>query len=243
MFISIQFYIKIKPYEKQWQKEFITEKSIKLLWPNAAGRCSFTDCGERLTVDQAGESAPYTFGEMAHIKGKRKGANRYDQKQPADQRDGYENLILLCPTHHTLIDKPENEKEYSVDILLEMKMVHEKSISKRLEAEDLSDIEKVKDKIAIYLAENKQAWLQYGPLSELAQKNPHSDEIYAVWTSERLSTIVPNNRRIVNILTLYRNLFDRYNQPIVSRFLSHANSYEKWVNDELPYKADRKSVV
>lgn len=215
----------------------ITEKSIKLLWSNAAGRCSFTGCGERLTVDQAGEAAPYTLGEMAHIKGKRKGANRYDKKQTAEQRDSYGNLILLCPTHHTLIDKPENEKEYTVDILLEMKMVHERSISKRLEAEDLSDIEKVKDKIAIYLAENKQAWLQYGPLSELAQQNPHSDEIYAVWTSERLSTIVPNNRKIVNILKTYRKLFARNHQSIISSFLSHANSYERWVNDELPYKA------
>ena len=95
----------------------------------------------------------------------------------------------------------------------------------------------MKDIIAIYLAENRQVWLQYGPQSDAAQKNPHNNEIYAVWTSERLSTIVPNNRIIANILEANRNLFSRQDQTIISRFLSHANSYEKWVKDEIPYQA------
>ncbi len=215
----------------------ITEKTIKILWSSAAGRCSFTDCAERLTVDQASKAAPYTLGEMAHIKGKNKGSNRYDPSQPSEEKDSYGNLILLCPNHHTLIDKPENVESYTVEVLLQMKISHEENISKRLEAEGLSNIEDVKEKISIYLAENKQAWLQYGPLSKLAQKNPHSDEIYAVWTSERLSTIVPNNRKIVNILLDYRNFFDRTEQTIISKFLSHAKSYEILVNDEIPYQA------
>ena len=78
----------------------ITEKSIKLLWSNAAGRCSFSGCYERLSVEQAASSATYTLGEMAHIKGKKAGSNRYDSTQTATERDSYENLILLCPTHH-----------------------------------------------------------------------------------------------------------------------------------------------
>jgi len=82
----------------------ISSKSIKLLWSNAAGRCSFTGCNERLTVEQAAEFAPYTIGEMAHIKGNKAGSNRYDESQPDTERDSYENLILLCPNHHTRID-------------------------------------------------------------------------------------------------------------------------------------------
>lgn len=214
----------------------IKEKAIKLLWANAAGRCSFTDCEERLTVEQAAQAAPHTLGEMAHIKGKRKESNRYDKNQKDEHRDSYENLILLCPTHHTLIDKPENENIYSVDVLVKMKIVHEDNVSKRLGVEDLSSIEKVKDKIAIYLAENRQAWLQYGPVSEAAQKNPHSKEIYAVWTSERLSTIVPNNRIIASLLEANRKFFSIQDQAIISQFMSHKDSYEKWVNDEIPYQ-------
>lgn len=215
----------------------IRDKSIKLLWSNAAGRCSFADCNERLTVEQAAHSAPHTLGEMAHVKGKNKGSNRYDKNQTNEQRDFYENLILLCPNHHTLIDKPENEEIYKVDDLLEMKRLHESSISNRLDSVNVSNLEELKDKVSIFLAENHQAWLQCGPLSENAQKNPHSEEFYAIWLSERLSTIVPNNRIISDLISDYRMLFKRQEQNTVSQFLFHATSYERWVNDEIPYQA------
>lgn len=215
----------------------ITEKAIKLLWANAAGRCSFTDCEERLTIEQAAHVAPYTLGEMAHIKGEKAGSNRHNKSQTNEERNGYENLILLCPNHHTLIDKPENEEVYSVDVLLKMKIMHETNILKRLEVKEFATVEQVKDKIAIFLTENRHVWQQYGPLSDVAQKNPHSQEIYAVWTSARLSTIVPNNRIIARLLETNRNLFSRNEQAIISQFLSHVNSYEKWVQDEIPYQA------
>lgn len=215
----------------------ITEKTIKLLWANAAGRCSFTGCNQRLTVEQAAHSAPYTLGEMAHIKGKNEGANRYDESQTEQQRDSYENLILLCPNHHTTIDKPENENLYPVDLLINMKTEHEASISQRLDCVKISNINDLKNEIAICLAENHQAWLQYGPLSEIARKNPHNDEIYAIWLSERLSTIVPNNRIIVALLNEHRKLFGIAAQEVISQFLAHAKSYEKWVNDEISYQA------
>lgn len=215
----------------------ITQKAIKLLWANAAGRCSFTDCKKRLTIEQSANVTPYTLGHMAHIKGEKAGSNRYDVSQTNEERNGYKNLILLCPNHHTLIDKPENEQVYSVEVLLKMKIMHENNVSRRLEVEEFSSVEQVKNKIAIFLAENRQAWLQYGPLSDVAQKNPHSDEIYAVWIFERLSTIVPNNRIIADLLEANRNLFSRQEQAIISQFLSHVKSYEKWVQDEIPYQA------
>ena len=221
----------------------ISEKTIKLLWSNAAGRCSFINCNRKLTIEQAAQVKPYTLGEMAHIKGRKKGSNRYDINQTDEQRDGYENLILLCSYHHTLIDVPENESIYSVVELTKMKIAHENYVSKRLDVKELSSIEKVKDKIAVFLAENRQAWLQYGPLSDIARKNPNSDAIYAIWTFERLSTIVPNNRKIANLLEDTRNIFDREDQAIISKFLFHVRSYEKWVNDEIPYQAVLKFPV
>jgi hypothetical protein len=215
----------------------ITEKAIKLLWANAAGRCSFTGCQERLTIEQAANITPYTSGEMAHIKGEKAGSSRHDASQTNEERNGYENLILLCPNHHTLIDKKENEIIYSADVLIKMKIMHEDNVSRRLDIKEFASVEQVKEKIAIFLAENRHVWLQYGPLSDVAKKNPHSAEIYAVWTSERLSTIVPNNRIIAGLLEANRNLFGKQEQGIISQFLSHVKSYEKWVQDEIPYQA------
>jgi len=215
----------------------ITNKSIKLLWSNAAGICSFSGCSEKLTVGEAADVAPYTLGEMAHIKGNKVGSNRYDESQPPIERDSYENLILLCPTHHTIIDKVENEADYTVEYLHEMKVEHETYISNRLGEEKFKNIEELKDKLFIYMTENHQAWEQYGPLSENARRNPNNDQVFALWTSSRLSTIVPNNREIAKLLQENRNLFSRREQIIVSKFITHVESYEKWVNDEIPYQA------
>jgi len=218
----------------------ISDKSIKILWSNAAGICSFPQCNQKLTVKEAAEFAPYTIGEMAHIKGNKLGSNRYDFDQSAIERDSYENLILLCPTHHTLIDKLENVDRFTVENLHEMKRVHEHSISSRLSIGNLDSIDKLKDVISIYLAENHQSWEQFGPLSNNAKKNPNNDQIYALWTSARLSTIIPNNREITKILKENRGLFSRAEQRLVSEFMQHSESYEKWVKDEIPYNAIKR---
>lgn len=215
----------------------ITSKSIKLLWSNAAGRCSFSGCNERLAVEESAGITAYTLGEMAHIKGEKLGSNRYDESQPDIERNSYENLILLCPTHHTLIDKTENEVTYTVARLHQMKVEHESNISNKLNVQLFENVEQLKNKLSIYLAENHQAWVQYGPMSNNARKHPNNDQIFALWTSERLSTIVPNNRKIVKLLQENRGLFSRIDQIIVSKFITHVESYEKWVNDEIPYQA------
>lgn len=47
-------------------------------------------------------------------------------------RDSYENLILLCPNHHSEVDKiPDN---WPADRLIEAKSQHEKWVSERLQA-------------------------------------------------------------------------------------------------------------
>src|SRR3546814_19668589 len=93
----------------------ITTKTVKILWAAAGGRCGFPDCWERLCYHEAGPIAPYTLGEMAHICGDKPGSNRHNPDQTDAERDDYRNLILLCPTHHTLIARKENEAAYPVE--------------------------------------------------------------------------------------------------------------------------------
>lgn len=221
----------------------ISEKSIKLLWANAAGRCSFPDCNNRLSTEQLENVAPYTIGEMAHIKGKNPGSNRYDIDQKDDERDLYQNLILLCPNHHTEIDKPENEKKYTVDWLNDAKSSHEQWVITTLTLEKIATIGELKNHIAALLGNNHQAWLQYGPNSVLALRNPNSESLCQLWVAERLSTIVPNNRAIAKLLLEHRMLFPHDKQPIISKFLAHVKSYESWVNDDIPYQAVERFPV
>ena len=57
---------------------------------------------------------------ICHISGQRPGSPRYDDSMSDKDRHGFENLILLCPTHHVLIDDLEPQR-FSVETLREMK--------------------------------------------------------------------------------------------------------------------------
>jgi hypothetical protein len=186
-------------------------------------------------MPESGNAAPYTIGEMAHIRGEKPGANRHDATQTAVQRDGYANIILLCPTHHTIIDKPENLAAYSVNTLLNMKLQHNRDVEDRLKKEAYKDKFEVARAIHPLLAQNHAVFKNYGPHSEIAQKNPESDA-HAVWLSMRLATIVPNNRQMAEITSANAKLFSVEEQKILATFEVHARGYEQWVQDEISYE-------
>lgn len=106
----------------------ISAQTRKLLWSRAHDICSFTSCWQALTADQVdeatGEKSSVVNGEEAHIRSPRPGGPRHDSTYSGDV-DGYDNLLLLCPTHHSLIDK-RNGDGFDVKTLIEIKNTHEK---------------------------------------------------------------------------------------------------------------------
>ncbi|MGZ8245851.1 HNH endonuclease signature motif containing protein [Methylomagnum sp.] len=78
----------------------ISEITLKILWGRAGGHCSYPGCETDLI--HILESNNFHIGEMAHIIAKRENGPRGIAGGGSDE---YSNLILLCPTHHTLIDK------------------------------------------------------------------------------------------------------------------------------------------
>jgi hypothetical protein len=101
----------------------ISQQDIKLLWGRAAALCSFTDCRTKLTQDKKLSSASFPLGEQAHIVGPTQNSPRGKSNLTKKERNSYFNLILLCPTHHTLIDK--NPHDYTVEKLHFVKDQHE----------------------------------------------------------------------------------------------------------------------
>ncbi len=93
--------------------------TVKRLFALSGNRCAFPDCRTCL-VDPATGSI---VGEVCHIKGEKPSASRYDPDQDNHARHGFENLIVLCKTHHKVID--DNPKIYPVEDLLAMKERHE----------------------------------------------------------------------------------------------------------------------
>lgn len=101
----------------------VSERDIKLLWGRAAALCSFPDCRIKLTQDNELASVRFPLGEQAHIVGLAKNSPRGRSNLTKLERDSYFNLILLCPTHHTLVDK--NPDDYTIEKLHYIKAQHE----------------------------------------------------------------------------------------------------------------------
>lgn len=103
--------------------------TIKRLFFEAGRRCAFPGCAVRL-VDKSGA----IIGEICHMRARNARGPRYDPGQSEAERQGYDNLLLLCPTHHRTIDsQPE---VFSVTLLQDMKAQAEAEHSEPERPED-----------------------------------------------------------------------------------------------------------
>jgi len=96
------------------------------LWSRSNGKCAFPDCPVDLTDELPGANV----GNICHIIARREGGPRWSSDYPAEKLNGYENLLLLCPSHHALVDLPTSH--YTADDLRKMKADHENWVSSRL---------------------------------------------------------------------------------------------------------------
>ena len=120
----------------------ISSQTVKLLWGFSGNRCSLPECRQHLIIESADPGHPHKpIGEMAHISAKKKGSPRYDDSLTDSQRNGYANLILLCPSCHAKIDADANA--YPIEILHQIKKDHLDWIAKSLAelAPDVSFVE------------------------------------------------------------------------------------------------------
>lgn len=101
------------------------EQQIRL-WVKCGGYC--TMCNTYLLKHEYfGDKGK--FGELAHIiahspKGPRPNVKEYDQSYV----DSEDNIMVLCPTCHSMIDKKENEGKYDEVFLRKRKADHERKI-------------------------------------------------------------------------------------------------------------------
>lgn len=95
---------------------------IKLLIALSGNECSFPKCKINLVEDEA------FIGELVHISAAETGGPRYDINMSDDERRAFANLMLMCPTHHKIIDKPALVHKYPVETLKKYKKSHEKKM-------------------------------------------------------------------------------------------------------------------
>jgi len=96
-----------------------SDTAVKTLFAHSRNLCFYERCEEHLT----NPNWRRVNARIAHIKGEHPGSARYDAGQAEAERQGYENLMLLCPGHHVRIDDLLPD-EHPVELLVEMRARH-----------------------------------------------------------------------------------------------------------------------
>ena len=102
--------------------KWTTEQQIRL-WVRCGGYCTMCPT-YLLSHEYFGDDGK--FGELAHIIAHSPNGTRPNVADyPQEYVDSEDNIMILCPTCHTMIDKKANESKYNEDLLRKWKAAHE----------------------------------------------------------------------------------------------------------------------
>lgn len=108
-------------------KTTIPQKTQSALWARAGGRCQYRGCNQDLIGDLISGNEDATFGFIAHIVGDSVDGPRGDVVRSPQLARALDNLMLMCATHHKLIDVVD-VAGHPESLLLGMKAEHESRI-------------------------------------------------------------------------------------------------------------------
>jgi hypothetical protein len=106
-----------------------TPATVKRLFAVSGNSCAFPGCKLPL-VDVGGK----VTGRICHIEGSKSGAARHNASQTDEERRAFENIVLMCPIHHDVIDA--DVVSYTVKRLMQIKQEHENEVGEIEEPED-----------------------------------------------------------------------------------------------------------
>ncbi len=184
----------------------IKDADRKLLWGRSGDECAFPACTQTLTLvpatvgSESASAAPIVVGHEAHIVAEEDNGPRGDPSMPISERNAYPNLMLLCPTHHTLIDK-DHGIHFSVEQLHQMKAAHEALVERRRTGADdeRETIARRRQNLLLEAASASRGrlitgWAAAGVRSELSHSLADDDSVGA---PSRLGRPVPQTGLVV----------------------------------------------
>ncbi len=108
----------------------IPDPEKKILFAVSGNQCAFPGCRQRLIeFSSSSTGSPAVLAKIAHIVAHSERGPRGDPSYPIDKLNIHENLILLCPTCHDLIDRLPYQ--YNVHVLRQIKLDHEAALRGR----------------------------------------------------------------------------------------------------------------
>jgi hypothetical protein len=160
------------------------------------------------------------IAEMAHVIPSAETGPRHEQRPSGDYEvDSFENLVLLCPSCHTIIDK--DPIGYSRSTLIGWKRNHLVAVAF---AQGIRTYEKrshVREALIAAMEENKALWHNFAPSDGSHFEYDPESETAKKWDQRMLSVILPNHFRIQAIIKANIELMTEVERQIFAQYQEH----------------------
>lgn len=179
------------------ERKAIPAETKLRLFSEASGYCQKPDCLDALfPVELGGDKH---IAEMAHVIPHGEAGPRHEDRPAGDfDPDAFENLILLCPTCHTKIDKDPDS--FPRNILLDWKQNHLANLAAKQGIRTYEDRAEVRAAVAGVMAENRAIWDKLAPEHGSDFEYDPEAEAAKAWSQRMRSVILPNHYRVQAII-------------------------------------------
>lgn len=228
----------------------ITDPVKKKLFGNSANFCNL--------CRYEGNFVRHVTLEMAHIIAfaDDPSAPRYVQGRSGD--NSYENLILLCPNHHTEIDHKDNLDKYTIEFLKDIKKSHETYFSQEALSFTAPDdsilLQKIHENISLQKILNALEWrpsfvkedvFELSTFVDLINKNTPTHFPFKARVFNELTQIILENWTSLKNNLIDQNMFNylghdhEFKMKYISKIdfhtirlnlLSIAYALNRWIN-------------
>ncbi|WP_410634285.1 HNH endonuclease [Amycolatopsis sp. cmx-4-83] len=191
-----------------------------LLWSESGGHCQNPQCRADLHV--LIEQQRLHLGELAHIIPASSIGPRADEDPALTEPDRAqpENILLLCPTCHKMIDKAPDA--YPATLLREWKQRSQKARAEAFGTPVFDTRAEARVHVEPLLEANRAIFDRYGPRTGV-----FDDDRADQWQRHVATTIIPNNQQLQRVLHANRQLLTAQEKATFHTWAIHAQEFEE----------------
>lgn len=198
----------------------VKDKVVLRLVGAAGGWCEKPDCPTGALWHELPAGDAVRLAEVAHIVAASDEGPRGNEEVETEELVGFDNLILLCPNCHTIVDRaPE---DFSVEQMRQWKSDHETRLRSLLGVKVFETRAEAVVELRRLLSLGKVVHTTYGPGSP-ASGHPESA---GTWRREVAEVILPNNTKISALFEVNAGLLRADEFAVVGEFDAHRRALE-----------------
>lgn len=188
------------------------------LFSEAAGHCQRPDCLRLLfPIEMGGDRH---IAEMAHvIPYGSAGPRQNERPDGVFDVNAFENLILLCPSCHTIIDKDPGS--YDRNTLLGWKSNHLSALANKQGIRSYERRSQARGAVLAAMTENQAVWNEFAPTDGRRFECDPESEVAATWTQRVRSVILPNHFRVQAIALANQHFLTEGERLILAQYREH----------------------